>query len=706
MASSERHLVDTALFAIDEINKQGGVLGKQLVGIVEDGCSDPATFKVKAEKLVEQDGVQVLSGCWTSSSRKAVQDTVLDKNIFLLYPVQYEGLEENPNILYSGSCLNQQISPAIEWCLRQGSKTFYLVGSDYVFPRTANALAESLLLDRGAKILGEDYLHLGATDFKEIAESIKNAQPDFVINTINGDSNKGFFNHYNKTGNEFPVMSFSISEDDLHDLGVENDSHYLCWSYFQNLDNKVNQRFLRNLGKHHRNNQIASDPAVMTYSQIHLWCQAVNKAGSLKTNDVRAHLHGQTFDSPAGLLEVMPNNHILKSAYIARQTDSGRCEIVWESDKRITPKPWLGMEDVTMSASKLVLDALNQYPNLIDLNTTLQATNLQLSKANDEIERHHKHLEALVEEKTKEIARNESMYRSLVSIMTSVVWVTDADGRFVEPQLEFEKFTGQVWEEHKGWGWVNMIHPDDRDKLKKLWADAVKNKTTYHADGRMMRANGEYCFFEAVAAPIFDDQGKFQEWVGTITDITDRKKAEESSTRLGKILEESLNEIYIFDAETLQFMLVNEGARKNLGYTMEELKKLTPLDLKTEHTPESFTALVEPLRSGAQQIVRFTTNHKRKDGTRYDVDVSLQTTIYEDRPAFVAVILDVTDRKKAEEELKKHREHLEELVKEKTKEVNEKLSELERYRDATIDRELRMKELRNRIAEFEKGSKG
>ncbi|MBC8549358.1 MAG: transporter substrate-binding protein [Candidatus Brocadiales bacterium] len=429
MASSEMHLVDAALFAIDEINKKGGVLSKQLIGIVEDSCSNDNISKLKVEKLLAQDGVHVVSGCWTSSSRKAVQEIINDKNVFLLYPVQYEGLEENQNILYSGSCLNQQISPAIEWCITHGKENFYLVGSDYVFPRTANALIKSILMDHGANILGEDYLPLGGTDFKEIAKSIKFTEPDIVINTINGESNAGFFSHYNKSGNEFPVMSFSISEHDLHNLGIQNATHYLCWSYFQNLDNKVNRRFLRDFGKYNKINPIVSDPMVMTYSQIRLWSQAVEEAESLDIEAVRAHLHGQRLNSPAGLLEVMPNNHILKSTFISKQTSDKKFEVIWKSDKRIKPKPWLGMEDMELPSAKLVLDALAQYPNLIHLNTALQTVNRELNKAKKELEKHREHLEELVEERTTELAKSEEKFRFLFENTTVGIVISNSSGK-------------------------------------------------------------------------------------------------------------------------------------------------------------------------------------------------------------------------------------------------------------------------------------
>jgi urea ABC transporter urea binding protein len=506
MASSETHLVDAALFAIDEINKKGGVLGKQLLGVVEDGCSDPEIFKRKAEKLIKQDGVHVLSGCWTSSSRKALHDIIQNNNVFLLYPVQYEGLEENPNILYSGSCLNQQISPAVEWCLSQGHKNFYLVGSDYVFPRTANALIKSLLLDHGARILGEDYLPLGDTDFEDISKSIKFARPDFVINTINGESNAGFFIHYNKSGNVFPVISFSISEHDIYNLGIQSATHYLCWSYFQNLDNKINQVFLKDFGKFNNASPNASDPVVMTYSQIHLWSQAVEEAGSLNTDAVRAYLHGQVLNSPAGLLEVMSNNHILKSAFIGKQISDRKFEVIWKSDKRIKPEPWLGMENVELPSAKLVLDALSQYPNLISLNSALQSANLEIKTSEDQFRTLVQNIPGV-------------SYRCKMDADWTMLYISDAVEEMTGyPPDDFIKNTVRTFD--------SIIHPDDSGLVADKIREAVSRREAYTIEYRIIHREGRILWVREKGREFTSDYSKIRCLDGAIFDITDSKQVE------------------------------------------------------------------------------------------------------------------------------------------------------------------------------------
>jgi ABC-type branched-subunit amino acid transport system substrate-binding protein len=215
MAISEAHLVDAVLMAIEEVNRGGGVLGRPVRPIVEDGASEPDTFAAKAEKLLAEEQVATIFGCWTSSSRKAVKPVVERHHSLLWYPVQYEGLEESPNIIYTGSCLNQQIEPAVHWALARGQRRCFLLGSDYVFPRIANRLIHALVTRGDGHVLDERYVPLGSRDFAEAVVAIQRLQPDIVFNTINGEDNLAFFREYTRRGMDAdacPVMSFSFSE--------------------------------------------------------------------------------------------------------------------------------------------------------------------------------------------------------------------------------------------------------------------------------------------------------------------------------------------------------------------------------------------------------------------------------------------------------------------------------------------------------------
>ena len=164
MAISEKTVSNVLHMAADEINAGGGILGKKIKYIQEDGATDWPTFAEKTEKLLTQDCVGAIFGGWTSSSRKAVKPVVEKNNGLFFYPVQYEGLEASPNIYYTGATTNQQIIPAMDFLASKGVKKLFLAGSDYVFPRTANAIIKLYAKDLGIKIVGEEYVPLDKDD--------------------------------------------------------------------------------------------------------------------------------------------------------------------------------------------------------------------------------------------------------------------------------------------------------------------------------------------------------------------------------------------------------------------------------------------------------------------------------------------------------------------------------------------------------------
>jgi urea transport system substrate-binding protein len=226
MSISEKSVVDAEQLAIEEINAAGGVLGKQIEAIVEDGNSDWPTFAEKAKKLIDQDKVVTVFGCWTSASRKAVLPVFEQKKHMLWYPVQYEGQECSQNIFYTGAAPNQQIEPAVDWLLQNKGKEFFLVGSNYVFPKTANTIIKAQLAAKGGKTVGEDYIPLGNTEVAPIIAKIKKALPNggVIFNTLNGDSNVAFFKGLQEAGmapDKYPTMSVSVAEEEIQAIGKE-----------------------------------------------------------------------------------------------------------------------------------------------------------------------------------------------------------------------------------------------------------------------------------------------------------------------------------------------------------------------------------------------------------------------------------------------------------------------------------------------------
>ncbi|NJO20924.1 MAG: urea ABC transporter substrate-binding protein, partial [Spirulinaceae cyanobacterium RM2_2_10] len=311
MAISETTVVDAEQLAIKEINEAGGVLGKQIEAIVEDGASDWPTFAEKAAKLIDQDEVVTIFGCWTSASRKAVLDVFESKNHMLWYPVQYEGQECSKNIFYTGAAPNQQIEPAVQWLLDNKGTQFFLVGSDYVFPRTANTIIKEMLAAEGGETVGEDYLPLGNTEVTPIITKIQQALPDggVIFNTLNGDSNVAFFKQMQGAGltpDKYPVMSVSVAEEEVRQIGPEFlVGHFAAWNYFQTVETPENEAFVEAFKAEYGDERVTNDPMEAAYIMVYLWKQAVEAAEVADDLDaVRLAAVGQSFDAPEGPVEM------------------------------------------------------------------------------------------------------------------------------------------------------------------------------------------------------------------------------------------------------------------------------------------------------------------------------------------------------------------------------------------------------------------
>ena len=345
MAISERSVADATLMAIDEINQQGGLLGRKIAPITADGHSDEPTFAKEAERLITAERVSVIFGCWTSASRKRVKPVVEKYGHLLFYPVQYEGLEQSPNIIYTGATPNQQIIPAVKWCLDNVGKKFFLVGSDYVFPRTANAIMKEQITVLRGEILGEEYVPLGSSEVKAMIGKIVRSRPDVILNTINGDSNVAFFRELRAAGitpEQIPTMSFSIAEDELRGLDTEEMAgNYAAWNYFQSVESQENLDFVKSFKKKYGPDRVTDDPMEAGYFGVHLWAQAVRDARSTEVRAVRRALANQSFPAPEGAVYLDgENQHTWKLVRIGKIRKDGQFDIVWSSEKPVRPVPY------------------------------------------------------------------------------------------------------------------------------------------------------------------------------------------------------------------------------------------------------------------------------------------------------------------------------------------------------------------------------
>jgi urea transport system substrate-binding protein len=362
MAISETVLKDVALMAIDEINAQGGVLGKKLEPVVVDPASNWPLFAEKARQLIAQDKVAAVFGCWTSVSRKSVLPVFEELNGLLFYPVQYEGEELSKNVFYTGAAPNQQAIPAVEYLMSEdggGAKRFVLLGTDYVYPRTTNKILKAFLKSKGvaeADIL-ETYTPFGHNDYQTIIADIKKfastGKKTAVISTINGDSNVPFYKELGNQGlkaTDVPVVAFSVGEEELR--GVDTKplvGHLASWNYFMSLKNPVNADFKTRWAAYAKDKKLpgadkplTNDPMEATWIGMHLWKQAVEKAGTTDTDKVIAAMGGQNFAAPDGFTIQMDqsNHHLHKPVFIGEIRPDGQFTVVWKSKGPIKAQPW------------------------------------------------------------------------------------------------------------------------------------------------------------------------------------------------------------------------------------------------------------------------------------------------------------------------------------------------------------------------------
>src|SRR5579872_4784110 len=349
MAISETSLRDVLLFAFDEINKAGGVKieGKTytIEPVVVDGASNWPLFAEKAKQLLEEDKVAVVFGCWTSVSRKSVLPVFEKDNGLLFYPVQYEGEELSKNIFYTAEAVNQQAIPAVDYMLGDGKKKFYLLGSDYVYPRTTNKILKKYLKSKGIpdSDIVEIYTPFGHTDYQTIVAEIKKFSSGgsaCVISTLNGDTNVPFFKEFANAGltsENCPVVSFSLSEDEFRSLPTKDlVGHLGCWTYFMSLDTKENKTFVKNFKKWletapagvEKNKRVTCSPMNLSRTGVYLWKQAVEKAGSFDVDKVRDAMIGQKFSAPEGEVTMQENHHLINPVFIGETRANGQFKII------------------------------------------------------------------------------------------------------------------------------------------------------------------------------------------------------------------------------------------------------------------------------------------------------------------------------------------------------------------------------------------
>ena len=348
MAISETGSIQAEQLAIDQINAMGGILGRKIKVIKEDGASDWPTFAEKSKKLLINDRCAAVFGCWTSASRKAVLPVFEKENGLLYYPTFYEGLEQSKNVIYTGQEATQQIIWSLDWGSKEKkAKTFFLVGSDYIWPRTSMKIARKHIESVGklGKVVGEEYYPLGHTNFNSLINKIKIARPDCIFAAVVGGSNVAFYKQLKAagiTGAKQFLLTLSVTEDEMTGVGGENFAgFYSSMKYFQTLDNANNKAFVAAFKKAYGPKAVIGDVTQAAYLGPWLWKAAVEKAGSFDVDKVVAASPGiELKTAPEGYVKVHENHHLWSKARIGQGMPDGTFKVVAESAELIEPNPF------------------------------------------------------------------------------------------------------------------------------------------------------------------------------------------------------------------------------------------------------------------------------------------------------------------------------------------------------------------------------
>ncbi len=355
MAISETTLKDSVLMMVDQLNKEGGLLGKKVKAVVVDPASNWPLFAEKARELIQVNKVDVVFGCWTSVSRKSVLPVFEELNGMLFYPVQYEGEESSRNVFYTGAAPNQQAIPAVEYLMSEdggGAKRFVLLGTDYVYPRTTNKILRAFLSSKGItdKDIMEEYTPFGHSDWQTIVTNVKKFASEgiktAVVSTINGDANVPFYKELGNQGikaEDVPVVAFSVGEEELAGLDTTPlVGHLAAWNYFMSVDAPENEAFIKAWHAFIKDKKrVTNDPMEATYIGFKMWTQAVKQAGTTDVDAVRQAKYGQKVKNLTGGMAVMnTNHHLSKPVLIGEIQADGQFEVVWETDGEVIGDAW------------------------------------------------------------------------------------------------------------------------------------------------------------------------------------------------------------------------------------------------------------------------------------------------------------------------------------------------------------------------------
>ena len=351
-SAMETSMMKASLFAVEEINKNGGIDGCELQTVSHDPCSMSSKYRDFAEQLIIEDKVNIILGCYMSSSRKAVLSVVERQNALLMYPAQYEGFEFSKNIIYTGAAPNQNSRQLGDYLLRYVGKRFYMVGSDYIWPWEADRVMSEMLASRSGIVVGERYLKLEAPRkvFDTLVQDIKKQSPDVIFCNFVGESITHFYQAYADAGldpKSMPIASLTTSETDIQAMGTAAGvGHYTAATYFQSVDNPVNKKIVERYQSKYGTDELTNMCWDSAYFQVHILANAIMNAESDNINILRQSLLGSELNAPQGRVRIDPDNHhTYVWPRVGRVKEDGQFEILFEPTHSVKPDPYLANHD-------------------------------------------------------------------------------------------------------------------------------------------------------------------------------------------------------------------------------------------------------------------------------------------------------------------------------------------------------------------------
>ncbi|MGL5939086.1 MAG: ABC transporter substrate-binding protein [Waterburya sp.] len=357
IAIVEKSLQDATFLALEQINTNTGpwegngegIEGRKIQKVVVNPDSNWDLYNQMSKRLIDEDKVVCVLGCYTSASRKSVLPVFEEKDSILYYPVYYEGNECSSNVFYTGAAPNQQITDSIPYCYKNFGPKGFFIGSDYIYPKESNRIAKAELEKAGGQVVGDEYSALGTTEFITIINKIKQAKPDFVLSNLVGDSIPAFYRQYKDAGitaDQIPIMAYPTTEEEIQAMGPEYaEGHYTSFNYFQSVDTPENKAFVEQFKAKFGDSRVTNGVMEAAYLQTFFMAQAMRdvlkKKGEINTKSLREATRGQVFQAPQGLVKVDPDNyHTYLYSRIGKWDAKGQAEIVFATPASVKPIAW------------------------------------------------------------------------------------------------------------------------------------------------------------------------------------------------------------------------------------------------------------------------------------------------------------------------------------------------------------------------------